>query len=117
MYNHCLENHIKYSEKLTLEDGAQGYPHYIQFNHDYVNHCHYMHACRHNLDGIPYGWPLTTAPFMGPHPSPLIADSMNLAPFTCNYPFYLEVDIALYAIDDHSLIANIDMHWELEEEE
>ena len=57
------------------------------------------------------------APFMGPRPSPLIADSMTLAPFTCNYPFYREVDIALYSIDDHGLIANVDMHRELEEQE
>ena len=40
------------------------------------------------MDGIPYGWPLTAAPFMGPHPSPLITNSMNLAPFTRTYPFY-----------------------------
>ena len=84
---------------------------------NYVDHHHYVHAHRQGLDGIPYGWPLTAAPFMGPHPSPLIADSMNLAPFTRNYPFYQEVDIALYAIDNHRLTANIDMHRELEEEE
>ena len=56
------------------------------------------------------------APFMGPCPSPLIANSMTLAPFTCNYPFYREVDIALYSIDNHGLIADVDMHRELEEQ-
>lgn len=117
MYNCRLENHVKYSEKVTLEDRTQGYPHYIQFDHDYVNHHHYVHAHRMNLNGIPYRWPLTAAPFMGPHPSLLIADSMNLAPFTHNYPFYQEVDIALYFIDDHDLIANVDVHWELEGQE
>ena len=88
MYNRRLENHVKYGEKLTLENGTQAYPHYIRFDHDYVNHRHYVHTRNMNLDGIPYGWPLTAAPFMGPRPSPLIADSMNLAPFTRNYPFY-----------------------------
>ena len=117
MYNCRLENHVKYGNKLTLEDGTQGYPHYIQFDHDYIDHHDYIHTCHHGLDGIPYGWPLTTAPFMGTCPSPLIADSMNLTPFTRNYPFYREVNIALYAIDDHGLIANVDMHQELEEEE
>ena len=70
-----------------------------------------------NLDGIPYRWPLTAAPFMGPRPSPLITDSMNLAPFTRNYPFYQEVDVTLYSIDNHGLIADVDMHRELEEQE
>ena len=88
MYNQRLENHIKYGDKLTLEDGTQGYPHYIRFDHDYVDHCHYVHTCRHSLDGTPYRWPPTATPFMGPHPSPLITNSMNLTPFTCNYPFY-----------------------------
>ena len=117
MYNRRLKNHVKYGKKVTLEDGTQGYPHYIQFDHDYVNHHHYVHTCCMNLDGIPYGWPLTAAPFMGPRPSPLIADSMNLAPFTSNYPFYREVDIALYSIDNHGLITNISIHQKLEEQE
>ena len=117
MYNCWLENHIKYSEKLTLKDGPQGYPHHIWFDHDYIDHHHYIHACQHNLDSIPYGWPLTTIPFMGPCPSPLIANSMNLTPFTCTYPFFQEVNIALYTINDHSLITDVDMHQELEEEE
>ena len=34
MYNHHLENHVKYGNKLTIEDGMQGYPHYIQFDHE-----------------------------------------------------------------------------------
>ena len=88
MYNRQLENHVKYGEKLTFKDGTQAYPHYIWFDHDYVDHRHYVHAHTMNLDGLPYGWPLTAAPFMGPRPSPLIANSMNLAPFTCTYPFY-----------------------------
>ena len=29
MYNRHLKNHAKYGKKLTLKDGAQGYPHYI----------------------------------------------------------------------------------------
>ena len=115
MYNRRLENHVKYGKKLTLKDGTQAYPHYIWFNHDYVDHRHYIHACNMNLDGIPYRWPLTAAPFMGPHPSPLITDSMNLAPFTRNYPFYQEVDVTLYSIDNHGLIADIDMCYVLVE--
>lgn len=117
MYNRHLENHVKYGNKLTLEDGTQGYPHYIRFDHDYVDHHHYVHIHHHKLDGIPYGWPLMATPFMGPCPSPLIADSMNLAPFTHNYPFHWEVDITLYAIDDHGLITDVDVHRELEEQE
>ena len=110
MYNRRLENHIKYGNKLTLEDGTQGYPHYIRFNHDYVNHHHYIHVCHHNLDGIPYGWPLMATPFMGPHPSPLITNSINLTTFTRNYLFHQEVDIALSAIDNHSLITDVNVH-------
>ena len=117
MYYRRLENHVKYGDKLTLKNRSQGYPHYIRFNHDYVNHHHYIHTRRLGLDSIPYRWPLTAAPFMGPRPSPLIADSMNLAPFTRNYPFYREVDIALYSINNHGLITDVDVHWELEEQE
>jgi hypothetical protein len=54
---------------------------------------------------------------MGPRPSPLITNSEHLTPFTNSYHFKKEVDIALYAIDDPGLIADVDRHRALEEEE
>jgi hypothetical protein len=66
---------------------------------------------------MPYGWTLEAAPFMGPRPSPLITNTEHYAPFTNAYHFKKEVDIALYAIDDPGLIADVHRHRALEEEE
>jgi hypothetical protein len=117
IYNRRLENHVKYSEKIHLPSGEHKYPHYICFDHDYVDHRHHVFATRKDVEGTPYGWTLEAAPFMGPRPSPLITDSEHLTPFTNSYHFKKEVDIALYAIDDPGLIADVDRHRALEEEE
>ena len=76
-----------------------------------------MHARRYDDDTVPYGWPLQAAPFEGPRVSPDIADVNNLTPFTIDYPYAPEVDIALYAIDNMGLIADVDVHRALSEEE
>jgi hypothetical protein len=117
IYNQHLENHVKYSKKIHLPTGEYKYPHYIRFDHDYVDHCHHVFATREDVEGMPYGWTLEAAPFMRPKPSPLITDSGHLAPFTNAYHFKKEVDIALYAIDDPGLITDVDRHQVLEEEE
>jgi hypothetical protein len=117
IYNRRLENHVKYSEKIHLPTGEYKYPHYICFDHDYVDHHHHVFATCKDVEGMPYGWTLEAAPFMGPCPSPLITDSDHLTPFTNAYHFKKEVDIALYAIDDLGLIADVDRHRALEEEE
>jgi hypothetical protein len=117
IYNRRLENHVKYGEKIHLPSGEYKYPHYIRFNHDYVDHRHHVFATCKDVEGMPYGWTLEAAPFMGPRPSPLIADAEHLTPFTNAYHFKKEVDIALYAIDDLGLIADVNRHRALEEEE
>jgi hypothetical protein len=117
IYNQRLENHVKYREKIHLPTGEYKYPHYIRFDHDYVDHHHHVFATCKDVEGMPYGWMLEAAPFMGPRPSPLITDSEHLAPFTNAYHFKKEVDIALYTIDDPGLIADVDRHHALEEEE
>jgi hypothetical protein len=117
IYNRHLENHIKYGEKIHLPTGDYKYPHYIRFDHDYVDHRHHVFATHKDVEGMPYGWTLEAAPFMGPKPSPLVTDSDHLAPFTNAYHFKKEVDIALYTIDDPGLIADVDRHRALEEEE
>jgi hypothetical protein len=66
---------------------------------------------------MPYGWTLEAALFIGPKPSPLITDSDHTTPFTNAYHFKKEVNIALYALDDLGLIADVDQHRALEEEE
>jgi hypothetical protein len=117
IYDCHLENHVKYGEKIHLPTGDYKYPHYICFDHDYVDHCHHVFATRKDMEGMPYRWTLEVAPVVGPQPSPLIADSDHLAPFTNAYHFKKEVDIALYALDDPSLIADVGRHRTLEEEE
>jgi hypothetical protein len=116
IYNHHLENHVKYGKKIHLPTSKYKYPHYIHFDHNYVNHCHHIFATRKDVEGIPYGWTLEAAPFIRPHPSPLIADSDHLSPFTYTYHFKKEVDIVLYTIDNSGLIADVDRHRALEEE-
>jgi hypothetical protein len=117
IYNRHLENHVKYGEKIHLPTGDYKYPHYIRFDHNYVDQCHHVFATRKDVEGMPYGWTLEATPFMGPKPSPLITDSDHLTPFTNAYHFKKEVDIALYTIDDLGLIADVDRHRALEEEE
>jgi hypothetical protein len=117
IYNHCLVNHVKYGEKIHLPSGKYKYPHYIRFDHDYVDHRHHVFGVCKDTNGLPYRWTPEAAPFVGPRPSPLIADSDHFAPFTNTYHFKKEVDIALYAEDDPSLIADVDQHHALEEEE
>jgi hypothetical protein len=117
IYDRRLENHIKYGEKIHLPTGDYKYPHYIRFNHDYVNHHHHIFTTHKDVEGMPYGWTLEATPFMGPKPSPLITNSDHLAPFTNAYHFKKEVDITLYAIDDPGLIADVNRHQVLEEEE
>jgi hypothetical protein len=117
IYDCCLENHVKYSEKIHLPSGEYKYPHYLHFDHDYVDHHHHVFGICKDTDGQPYGWTLEAAPFIGPQPSPLVANSDHFAPFTNAYHFKKEVDIALYAEDDPGLIADVDWHCALEEEE
>jgi hypothetical protein len=87
------------------------------FDHDYVDHRHHVFATHKDVEGMPYGWTLEAAPFVGPRTSPLITDSDHFSPFTNSYHFKKEVDIALYAIDDPGLITDVDRHQALEEEE
>jgi hypothetical protein len=117
IYDHRLENHVKYSEKIHLPSGEYKHPHYIHFDHDYVDHHHHVFTTCKDVDGMPYGWTLEAAPFVGPKPSPLIADSEHFAPFTYAYHFKKEVDIVLYSLDNPGLIADVDRHHVLEEEE
>jgi hypothetical protein len=93
IYDQHLENHIKYGKKIHLPTSDYKYPHYICFNHDYVDHHHHVFATCKDVEGMPYGWTLEAAPFMGPRPSPLIADSGHLSPFTYAYHFKKEVDM------------------------
>jgi hypothetical protein len=117
IYNCHLENHVKYGKKIMMPSGEYKYPHYLCFDHDYVDHKHNVFGLRKDMDRQPYGWTLEAAPFMGPCPSPLIADSDNYAPFTNSYCFHKEVDIVLYAEDDPGLIADVNWHCTLKEEE
>jgi hypothetical protein len=80
IYDRRLENHVKYGEKIHLPTGNYKYPHYIHFDHDYVDHRHHVFATHKDVEGMPYSWTLEATPFMGPKPSPLITDSDHLAP-------------------------------------
>ena len=118
LYNRGLANHVRYGHTINPNDGRDPlHPHYLKFNFNYVDHHHYVHARQFDDDGVPYGWPLQVAPFEGPCVSPETADVNNYTPFTIDYPYAPEVDIALYAIDNMGLVVDIDVHWALSEEE
>jgi hypothetical protein len=62
IYKCHLENHVKYGEKIHLPTGDDKYPHYIHFNHDYVDHHHHVFTTYKDIEGMPYGWTLEAAP-------------------------------------------------------
>jgi hypothetical protein len=66
IYDCHLENHVRYGKKIHLPTSDYKYPHYICFDHDYVDHHHHIFATRKGMEGMPYGWTLEAAPFMGP---------------------------------------------------
>lgn len=118
LYNRGLANHVRYGCTINPNDGRDPlHPHYLKFNFDYVDHRHYVHAHQFNDNEVPYGWPLQAAPFEEPCVSPEVVDINNHTPFTVDYPYTPEVDIALYAIDDMELTADVDIHQALAEEE
>lgn len=109
MLNNCTKiNHICYSKKIRIPHCPDVvYPHYIKFNFNFECHEHYAFGLRDETGHADtHGWPLHAATFKGPSPkAPINGD---LYPFHHNYPTPLTVDIALFALDDPGIMADID---------
>ena len=85
IYDRCIANHVNYGAKICLTDNRQVWPHYIHFDHDFMDHKHYAkRQCDETGQHTgTVGWTLKVAPFIGPAPdSP---DNTNLTSFTFSH--------------------------------
>jgi len=110
IYNRRLSNHRKYGEKIHLGNDRHRYPHYIRFQHDYADHAHYVSALRRDsgTPATPWGWALEAMPYLGALPAPAEVNDHDLSLFAPNNAEEEAINIALYAIDDHGLVADVD---------
>ena len=117
IYNPFITNHAMYGHPIHI-NGEQYTLDTIQFDHNYVNHQHYVYAmhCRGDPPMAPYGWPLEAAPYEGPALNPTITNDTDLAPFHANHTDKPLVDIGLYNINDRGLTADINRLQGYEEE-
>src|SRR6202012_1839951 len=117
LYNPNLLNHSKYVSTLHLRPEEDVYPRAVHFQHDYVQHSHYVIGTHPDSipTNTPYRWMLKATP----HPEPSIegVDETDHSVFRNNHPDYDHVDIGLYGLDDHGLVADVDHHRGLVKEE
>ena len=110
IYDRTIANHVTYGEKIRLPDERWVWPHYIHFDHDLVEHKHYVMA-RRNETGQhtnTVGWSLKAAPFMGP--APQFPDNQDLSPFSFTHYDSHAIDLSLGELNDPGLLADIDRH-------
>ncbi|KAF8262987.1 hypothetical protein EI94DRAFT_1807943 [Lactarius quietus] len=117
IYECRLPNHHRYGQRIHLGEGLCRYPHFICFSHDYREHQHYVHARRRDADptSCAYGWVLEAAPIPDEVPTPITIDDNDLSILHPHHSDFDSVNMALYAIDDRGLIADVDHHRGLEE--
>ncbi|KAF8260025.1 hypothetical protein EI94DRAFT_1812268 [Lactarius quietus] len=117
VYDRRLPNHRRYGQHIHLGEGLRHYPHFIRFSHDYCDHQHYVHALRRDADpnSCAYGWVLEAAPIPDNVPIPATINNDDLSILHPHHSDFDSVNMALYAIDDRGLIADIDRYRGLEE--
>ena len=108
-------NHAKYARKIHLyrdPNNTPQFPHFIHFVHNLGLNQHYMLTLHDNAvpPTAPYGWTLEAAPFMGPFPFPVYKNNEVLGIFDARYNKSRQVDVALYAICDYGLLAEVDKY-------
>ena len=110
IYDHTIANHVNYGAKIRLPDDRQVWPHYIHFDHDFVDHKHYVMGRRDktSLYTDTVGWTLEAAPFVGP--ALAYPDNTNLKPFAFAHSSSDAIDLALGALDDPGLLVDVDRH-------
>ena len=110
IYDRTIANHINYGAKIRLSDDRQVWPHYIHFDHDFVDHKHYIMG-RYDETGLhtnTVGWTLEAAPFVGP--ALAYPNNTSLKPFAFAHSCSDAIDLALGALDDPGLLADVDRH-------
>ena len=107
----------KYGQKIIIDQEDIVDPDAIKFEHNYVDHQHYVMAVtrRATPPTDPYGWPLNAAEFVGP--SVEHVEETDLTVFGPNHADQDLVDISLYNINDFRLVADVDRFRGYEEEQ
>ena len=101
-------NHDKYGQKIVIDQEDVVDPDAIRFEHNYVDHQHYVMAVtRHATPPTdPYGWPLNTFKFTGPSVEDV--EETDLTVFGPNHADHDLIDIGLHNIHDFGLVADVD---------
>jgi hypothetical protein len=106
-FDRSIPNHHRYGKKIHMPDRTVCWPQYIRFIFDHDTQQHFVAATCDNLDNgcDQYGWTLEAAPFTGP----VIADvdDSELDVLANNGPDKLKVDIALHAVNDKGISADV----------
>jgi hypothetical protein len=108
VYDRCYLNHLKYGRMIHLGGGKRHYPHYIRFKHNYQEPQHYVHGKRadEDSDAPVYGWTLEA--MNSSEDSLPGVDEERLTLLDPYSPDHAKVDIALYALDDQGVLADVD---------
>jgi hypothetical protein len=105
--------HVQYGFDIPLEDGTHKPPHFIRFQFDTNNQLHHypshtIVATRKGITGLDYGEPLVAKlPPYQPSPTPLV-DDRDLIPLAAVNADSQAIDIAMIALDDPGLSADVD---------
>ena len=110
-------NHDKYGQKIVIDQKDVVDPDAIRFEHNYVDHQHYVMAVtrRATPPPDPYGWPLNAFEFVGPSVEDV--KETDLTVFGPNHTDHDLVDIGLYNINDFGLVVDVDRFRGYEEEQ
>jgi hypothetical protein len=112
-YDETNPSHVQYGFDVPLEDGTHKPPHFIRFQFDTNNQLHHypshtIAVTRRGVTGLDYGEPLVTKlPPYHPLPPPLV-DDRDLITLAAVNADSQAVDIALIALDDAGLSADVD---------
>ena len=116
VYDPTNFNHTRYTQKIHLYKGefpdVPVYPHYVKFEHHYDDNQHYAYGIRDDADPpeVAYGWPIEAAPFIGPNLPTNGVDNEALGVFDASYDDSIKVDIAVYALKDYGVTADVDRY-------
>jgi transposase InsO family protein len=112
-YDVSKPNHVRYGFDVPQEDGTRKTPHYINFHFDTTNRLHHypqhtVSVRRHNQDGLDYGESLQAKLPDIPIHDILTVDDKDLVSLSTVNADAQAVDIALLALDDPGVSADVD---------
>jgi transposase InsO family protein len=106
-FDRSIPNHHRYGKKIHMPDRTVRWPQYIRFVFDHDTQQQFVAATRNNLDNgrDQYGWTLEAVPFTGPAIADV--DDSELDILADSGPDKLKVDIALHAVNDKGISADV----------